>query len=463
MKLFGFEIVRRKKEASLSSVPFWRGGGWFSLIREPFAGAWQRNQELRPESVLAFYAVYACVTRISTDIGKLRLTLVERDGEGIWSETENPAYSPVLRRPNHFQTRNQFFEHWVNARLVHGNSYVLLARDNRRVVTSWYVMDPQRVRPLVAPNGDVFYSLHQDELAGVDSASVMVPASEVIHDRMNTLYHPLCGVSPISACGLAAMQGLHIQKNSTNFFANGSQPGGLITAPDGVPISEADAKMIRETWEQEYTGDNAGKVAVLGNGLKYTPMAVNAVDAELIDSLKLSAENVCSAFHVPAYMVGVAPPPAYTNVEALNLQYYTQTLQSPIEHIESLIDRALGLEGSELGVEFDTDGLIRMDTLSQIKAASDSIVGGGMSPNEARKRFLHLGKVSGGESPYLQQQNYSLEALAKRDAKADPFESRSPEPVAPVFDDAPEDDEEKSVTPEQFSKHLSDVFSRFAA
>ncbi len=431
MNVFGLTITRRRQvqkqlPATLAGVN--TRGGWFAMVREGFTGAWQRNIEIRFDSVLTYYAVYACVTLIASDIGKLRIKLVQKDKDGIWEEITSSAFSPVLRKPNRYQTRIKFFEQWMTSKLIHGNTYILKERDNRGVVVALYVLDPTRVRALVAPDGAVYYSLHGEELAGVRDG-ITVPASEIIHDTMVPLYHPLCGVSPLSACGLAATQGLRIQQNSTNFFANGSQPGGLLTAP-GV-ISDEDRKEIQRVWESEYSGDNAGRVAVLGNGLKYEASAVNAVDAQLIEQLKWTAETVCSAYHVPPYMVGVAPAPAYNNVEALNLQYYTQCLQNPIESIELLLDEGLGLP-TDYGTEFDLDDLLRMDTAAQIKAAAESIGGGGMSPNESRKRFLNLPPVRGGEVPYLQQQNYSLEALAKRDAKADPFVGAPAAPPPPV-------------------------------
>jgi HK97 family phage portal protein len=422
MRLFGFEITRKKDVPANWSSPSSRGG-WWPLVREPFAGAWQRNLEISTADVLTFYAVYACVSLIASDISKLRVKLVQRDANGIWQEIENPAFSPVLQKPNHFQTRIAFVEQWVTSKLIHGNTYVLKQRDNRNIVVAMYVLDPQRVRPLVAPNGDVYYSLSQDNLTQVENDQIVVPASEIIHDVMVPLYHPLCGVSPLSACGLPATQGLRIQRNSTSFFTNGSQPGGILTAPG--PIGTEDAQEIRRHWETEYSGDNAGKVAVLGNGLKYEAMTVNATDAQLIEQLKLTAENVCSAYHVPAYMVGVAATPAYNNVEALNLQYYSQCLQNPIEKIELLLDEGLRLPKG-MGTEFDLDDLLRMDTASLIKATAESIGGGGMSPNESRRRFLNLPPVVGGETPSLQQQNFSLSALAKRDAQADPFATRTP-------------------------------------
>ena len=69
------------------------------------------------ESALAHHAVWACITLISCDIGKLRPKLVEQDDDGIWSEFESPAFSPVLRKPNDFQNYIQFKEHWALSKL----------------------------------------------------------------------------------------------------------------------------------------------------------------------------------------------------------------------------------------------------------------------------------------------------------------------------------------------------------
>ena len=134
------------------------------------------------------------MTLIASDIGKLRLRLVQQDGDGIWNETENPAYSPVLRKPNRYQTRINFIENWMMSKLIHGNAYVLKARDDRNVVTALYVLDPNRTRVLVADDGSVFYELNRDNLTGQTEQTIIVPASEIIHDEMTPLYHPLSGV-----------------------------------------------------------------------------------------------------------------------------------------------------------------------------------------------------------------------------------------------------------------------------
>jgi HK97 family phage portal protein len=429
MRLFGLTISRERKKA-LVGVD--NRGGWWPLVRESFTGAWQQNVTVDFNAVLSYHAIFACQTLIASDIAKNRVKLVQQGTDGSWREVKIAAYSPVLRKPNPFQNRIQFYENWVISKLQRGNTYVLKKRDNRGVVTQLFVLDPTLVTPLVAGNGDIYYELNTDNLSGL-TQRVVVPATEIIHDRFNCLFHPLVGLSPIYANGLAATQGLAIQNNSTNFFGNGSNPGGVLTAP-GV-ISDETAARLKAYWDTNYTGQNVGKVAVLGDGLKYEAMAVKAVDAQLIEQLKWTAEVVCSTYHVPPYKIGIGQMPTYSNIQSLNVEYYSQCLQVLIEAIELCLDEGLGTaEG--LGTEFDIDNLLRMDSVTQMSVLKEGISSGVLAPNEARVK-LDYPAVKGGESPYLQQQNFSLAALAKRD-REDPFSKPAPaaEP-APANQDAP--------------------------
>jgi HK97 family phage portal protein len=449
--MFGFEIARTKAQPPVpaQNITGDRGAWWHPIgpiVSEPYTGAWQHNQYLRVETTLMYFAVYSCVTLIASDIGKLWLKLVELDKDGIWNEIEVPAFSPVLRKPNRYQTRQKFIENWITSKLIHGNTYILKEKDLRGIVIALYVLDPMRVKVLVAPDGEVFYQLSSNDLAGVED-QVIVPASEIIHDRMSCLYHPLCGVSPMASCALSALQGLSIQRNSNQFFQNGSNPGGIITAPG--PITQDAAKRIKDYWETNYTGNNVGKVAVLGDGLVYQTVAIKAEEAQLIEQLKWSAETVCSVFHVPPHMISVGAIPPYNNIEAINQQYYAQCLQQLIESCESLLDEGLGLTavgGKTYGVEFDLNDLLRMDTATKGKTWGDLVKGAIASPNEARYQF-NLPPVPGGESPLSQQQNYSLEALSKRDAKDDPFATTPP--PAPPADDAADKEDVKEEEEEQ--------------
>lgn len=421
-------------QKALSAIPGGgRGSGWFSIL-ESFQGAWQRNIEIKTDSVLSFHAVFACQSLIASDISKLPLMLMALNpSTRVWEETSNPAYSPVLRRPNNYQTTKQFIEAWVISKLQNGNTYILKQRDNRNVVVAMHVLDPKLVTVLVADNGDVFYQLSNDRLAGLEKGSVTVPASEIIHDRFNCLFHPLIGISPIFAAGLAATQGLAIQSDSTKFFENGARPGGILQAPGA--ISDETAGRLKAYWDENYSGSNAGKVAVLGDGLTYLALKSKSTDAQMIEQLKWSAEIVCGVYHVPPFMIGVGAEPTYDNVQTVTLRYYSQCLQVLIVDIVTLLDDGLGMDGILIGTEFDTDELLRMDALTQMDVLEKSK--GKLTVNEQRKR-LNRGPVTGGDTVYLQEQDHSLEWLAKRDAM--PIEQ-----PAPAVTPAPDNDNELAV------------------
>jgi len=445
MRIFGLNITRAQSSpAGLSPPAGTMGNGWFPVVREPYTGAWQENVEITSPTALQHPAVFGCVSLIATDMGKCHLRLVAESDDGIWTATTNPAYSPVLRKPNHYQTIHKFVEQWMTSKLIAGNAYVLKQRDDRGVVSALYVLDPARVTPLVAPDGSVYYGLKRDDLVGLPDGltpgqDLVVPAREIIHDPMVTLFHPLVGVTPLYACGLAAQQGLTIQTKSEQFFRGGSHPGGVLTAPG--EIGEEQAKRIKAYWEENFSGANVGRVAVVGKGLKYEAMTVSAADAQLLEQLNWGAKQICMCYRVPLPLL--LDDTGTSDVEALWLKYHAQCLQEKFTSFEKSLDEGLELK-PPYGTEFDIDDLIWMVTATKTKAAAEAIGAGALSPDEARKKYFGVGKVKGGNTPYMQQQNFSLAALAERDADS-PFSKPDPAPPAapalPPADDA--EDEQK--------------------
>jgi len=449
MRLFGLEVKRAQM------APVGSSRGWFPWVSEPYTGAWQKNDEWTIDTVLSHPIVFACITQISNDIGKLRTKLLELNDDGIWSETASAAFSPVLKKPNRYQNHIQFKQWWIMSKLSKGNTYALKQRDNRGVVTALYIMDPARTEVLVAPDGSIYYRFSQDNMSGVqESDGITVPASEVIHDRMNPIFHPLMGVSPLFAGGLSANLGLKIMSDSLTFYSNGANPGGVLTAPG--TISQDTADRLKEKWTANYTGENAGRIAVMGDGLKYEPMRMSAVDSQTTEQSRRLDEYICAVFHMPAYLVGVGAVPAGKKPGELKQDYYDECLHVLIEEFELCMDDGLALP-EKYGTALDLDVLLRMDEATQVTTLAAAVGGAIMAPNEARKR-LNLAPITGGDTVYLQQQNYSLAALDERD-KTNPLAvlpAPTPEPVvAPVVDEAAVASEETRHFLEHIRKGLS--------
>lgn len=401
------------KKSAGTTVTTAASSGWFPLVSEPFAGAWQQGAELSQADMLSHGAVYACVSLIASDIAKLPLNVTKLEG-GIWKKTASP-YDYLFRQPNSYQNRAQFFSAWLLSKLLSGNTYAFKVRDGAGRITGLKIIDPKRVKVLVADDDSVFYQINGTNIQR-DGENLTIPAREIIHDRGPCLHHPLVGVSPITAAASAAGQGLAIQSAATKFFQNGARPSGVLTAPGQISGETADR--LKADWNAKYTGENVGKTAVLGDGLEFKQITINAVDAQLLEQLQFTDKQVCTAFGVPAWKIGVGDMPTYNGSEAGQLHYYQTTIQSLLEQLELCLDLGLELPINER-TEFDTNELLRLDTATRYDGYAKAIGAGWMAPNEARARE-GLPPVEGGDSPLIQQQNYSLAALAKRDLQGAP-------------------------------------------
>lgn len=414
--------------SSSSARPVNGGWGW---LREPSAGAWQRGAT--PDSqgdLTAVGAIYACLSLVSGDVGKLcpQLLTKREDGTKVPSADASPYWIP-LRDPNDYETRNQFFERWILSKLIFGNTYVLKQRDERGIVNYLHVLDPRRVTPMVTPDGDVYYSLGGDDISKLHGGAV-VPAREIIHDRAKALWHPLVGVPPLFAAAMSGTQARRIQGNSSLFFENMSRPSGMLMVPGTVKPEEA-ARLKRD-WEANYSGNSMGRMAVLTGGMTYQAMTIPAEQAQLIDQLKWTAVDTCAPFHVPPYKIGIGNMPTNNNVEALGQQYYETAIQPLVEHIESLLIKGLGVPSGQC-VEFNLDGMLRMDSKTLAEVEAIKVQRGISTIDESRLKF-NLPPVAGGDTPMLQEQNWPLKLLAERTLPAETIPN--PKPDAPPADDA---------------------------
>jgi HK97 family phage portal protein len=407
----GLASVRRK---DAGPVPV-RGSGLFGWMREPYAGAWQEGARPEPlAGLLGFSPIYACVSRITNDVAKLSIDLkVAQDDGTTINAPEGSPYWRFVGTPNSYQNRIQFIAYWLAMKLLHGNAYVLKVRDGRGIPIGGHLLDPRRTTPLVSPDGDVWYGIGADWLSRMPNGAAGIPASEIIHDRMNCLWHPLQGVPPLYAAALSGSLGVKIQRNASTFFSNMSRPSGMLTSPTG--ISDTTALRLKKEWQDNFSEGNIGKLAVAGDGLTYEPMSMAAEQSQLAEILGLTIEDVARAFGVPLYKIGAGQMPTNNNVQALNQQYYSDCLQTLIEAMELCLDEGVGVLPG-YGYEFDLDGLLRMDSLTQVDVLTKSTKGGLMKPNEARLK-LNLPKVDGGDAVYMQVQDTSLAALARRDKK----------------------------------------------
>jgi HK97 family phage portal protein len=443
MRVLGWDVTKAFKKRPEASVGARAIGapGSSGYIREPYTGAWQQNQSMTTrDGMLASSAVFACVDLISSDVSKLRIKYVKLD-KGVWQEASAPRYTSVLRKPNPYQTRDQFIKNWLASKLTFGNAYILLHRNSLGAVVAMEVLNPKYVIPLVAPDNSVFYQVTVSPLQVSPLEATVYPARDIIHDRGITSWHPLVGLSPITACAAAAVLANGITTNSAAFFGNSSRPSVFLSAPGA--ISNETAERLKAQIEAGYSGVNTGKTMVGGDGLTFSAMTMTGVDAQLIQQLQWTTADVARCFHVPLHKIGAegGSSRSVTSSAVYEAMYYSDCLQAYLEAIENLLDDALGVPDGA-GFEFDTTGLMRMDETARHAANAQAVGSGVMAPNEARAT-IGLPPIEGGDTPYLQAQWVPLNLLAKRQAAATTTpagETIAPEETPGSADSPPDSD-----------------------
>jgi HK97 family phage portal protein len=381
--------------------PSLSGGGGFRRVLEPFTQAFQLNQELSVGSLSAYPTLYACIDRISSDIGKLPFVVKQPDSNGINRTVDGGASGRLLDSPNGYQTASQFREAWIISKLTHGNALILKQPD------ALHVLDWERVEVLVSDGGSVFYKLRLASRQNLlpeqfGDGEITIPASDVIHDRINCLNHQLIGVPPMAAAYLPALKNHRILENNAELFKNGSQMGGLLSAPAG--ISDDDAAKLRDYWKATKPTD----VRVLGMEAKFTPFVANGVDSQLVEQLKYSDIQIAQAFGVPPYLIGQDYPSGLQPEQVINM-YFRTTLQAYVVAMESLLTAGMPLAAGQ-HVTLDTSVLLRLDTARRAEVYGGLVAKGIFSTNEARAEF-DLPPVDGGDQILRQQQDVPLASL----------------------------------------------------
>lgn len=425
-------------------------------VHEPYSGAWQQNVWCRgPGDPANFSAVFACVQIISTDVAKLTPIVYRRLEDGTAEPHPNHPAQLVLNNPNEDQTHVDFFQQLMASILLAGPAYVYLERDARGVVSSMHLLNPYRTTPVLGADGSRFYDVaygaastiaydEWDEDYWRAGGRAVIPARDVMfHRELSSVTHPLMAISPLTAALTSAMTGNLIQGHQQTFFENMSRSSGVLTAPH--KISKETADRLRVEWEQNFKAGSLGRVAVLGEGLAWQPLALNAVDAQLMDSLKWTVGDVARCYRVPDYMLGLGTGANTARSGELMINYYNQALSSRLIALEARLERSLEL-APDIFIEFDMSELMRPSFGERMAAYKNAQNAGVYSINELRK-MEELAPVEGGDEPLVQVQYVPLSVLAQKQTTGNSPRAQAPQPPPPT----------RSVVPDAPGEDLSDA------
>lgn len=342
-------------------------------------------------------------------------------GKGGTEIITTSALSRILRSPNPYQTPSDFLVHLIRSLLLNGNSYWIAQRNTRNEVAALHWTDPRGCRPrTVAVQGqayqEVFYEISDNPLLSIDTFGrygVVVPARDVLHLKLATPTHPLIGQTWLTALALELAKGAAMGEAAATFSRNQSRPSGVLQTD--VTLTKPQVDELRERWNEQAAGMNAGGVPILSSGLKFEPITITNEDAQIIEQLKLNDRTIASVFGVPPMLIGISDGGSVKSAEAQMAEWLSSGLGWLINHIEVAFDQFFGLDVVPAGrewTEYDTRILLRADFKERMEGLARGVQAGILAPNEGRALEGYKA-VTDGDEPRMQQQMIPLSAWDK--------------------------------------------------
>lgn len=401
-------------EGNYHPGPYTVSGGVLPNDWGQYLNYWQMDYDpLAPPSCST---VEACVWAYIRAIAQLPGYHKREGGNGGTETVTTSALSRLLRAPSSYQTPSDFLVHLIRSLLYTGNSYWIAQRNDRQEVEALHWTDPRscRVREIRIEGqvfSEIFYEIGINPLVNMISLaenSLVIPARDVLHVKLDTRRNPLIGETWLSALApeVAAYSSMY---NSTTTFANNmSRPSGVLTTD--LQIKQPDVEALRARWNEQAKGMNAGGVPILTHGLKFQPISISAEDAQIVEQQKLTDQKIAAVFGVPGILLGIHDTATQKTTEAMMAEWLASGLGFVINHIEQAIDAFIGLSALPAGrewTEFDTSALLRSMFKDQIDGLARSVQAGIHAPNDAR-RIMGLAAAKKGDEPRVQQQMVPL-------------------------------------------------------
>lgn len=367
--------------------------------------------------------VFACVQIIAETVAMLPLRVYRRLPDGGRAEApEHPVSRIFSGDPNERQTANEFLEMLTAHCLLRGNSFAEIEWDGRGAPIGLEPLHPDMVA-MVRIGAGPNYRYAYDVTDWQGGATRRLLAEEMLHlkDRSDD---GIIGKSRLARARETFGSAIATEHFAARVFANQAAMSGVLSYP-GQLNPEA-AQRLRQSFEDIYKGaDNAGKVAILEEGLKWQAISVSPDDAQMLESRKFSVEALARIFRVPPPVLGDYAGGNYSSISEIGRWFYSHTIMPWLNRWERLIERSLlSSEGRRLyEVEFDADLLMRADMLARYQSYRIGREIGLLSANEIRQ-FEHLNpRTDPGGDEFFAPANMQPEQTGR------PIADRGREPV----------------------------------
>ena len=332
-------------------------------------------------------AVYACVRILEEAVASLPLHVYEyQDDGGKKLVHDHPLYYLLHDEPNPEMTSFVFRETLMSHLLIWGNAYAQIIRDGAGRVLGLYPLLPDKMEVQRDDKGNIYYvySRNSDENPTFkEYGNIKLKAEDVLHIP-GLGFDGLIGYSPIAMAKNAVGMTLACEEYGASFFANGANPGGVLEHPGVLK----DPSKVRESWNSVYRGvNNAHKIAVLEEGMKYQQIGIPPEEAQFLETRKFQINEIARLYRIPPHMVGDLDKSSFSNIEQQSLEFVKYTLDPWVIRWEQSLQRSLLLPGEKgkYFIKLNVDGLLRGDYQSRMNGYAVGRQNGWFSANDIRE------------------------------------------------------------------------------
>lgn len=364
-------------------------------------------------------AVYACVRILAEAVASLPLHVYEyQDDGGKKLVHEHPLYYLLHDEPNPEMTSFVFRETLMSHLLIWGNAYAQIIRDGAGRVLGLYPLLPDKMEVQRDDRGNIYYvySRNSDENPMFkEYGNIKLKAEDVLHIP-GLGFDGLIGYSPIAMAKNAVGMTLACEEYGASFFANGANPGGVLEHPGVLK----DPSKVRESWNSVYRGvNNAHKIAVLEEGMKYQQIGIPPEEAQFLETRKFQINEIARLYRIPPHMVGDLDKSSFSNIEQQSLEFVKYTLDPWVIRWEQSLQRSLLLPGEKgkYFIKLNVDGLLRGDYQSRMNGYAVGRQNGWFSANDIRE-MENMNPIPDEEGGNLYLVNGAMTKLADAGAFA---------------------------------------------
>ena len=351
-----------------------------------YMGGSSSGKAVTERSAMQMTAVYSCVRILAEAIAGLPLHLYKyTENGGKEKAIDHPLYLLLHDEPNPEMSSFVFRETLMTHLLLWGNAYAQIIRNGKGEVVALYPLMPNKMSVDRDEKGHLYYSYNrtEDEAPTMKGSTVILRPEDVLHVP-GLGFDGLVGYSPIAMAKNAIGLAIATEEYGAKWFANGAAPSGVLEHPGTIK----DPSRVRDAWQSQFGGSsNSGKIAVLEEGMKYTPITIAPEQAQFLETRKFQINEIARIFRVPPHMVGDLEKSSFSNIEQQSLEFVKYTLDPWVVRWEQSIMRRLlsPEEKRSYYVKFNLEGLLRGDYQSRMNGYAIGRQNGWMSANDIRE------------------------------------------------------------------------------